>query len=108
MRFPEDNDRRVWRPSPASGNDLVASRIFLESLGKKNSLNWCGRLDELTKRLRNRSCYRERRSAQCGRKDARSRIAILGVEGLGIDRVNKFGDSEIIRALVRRGAVVSV
>src|SRR2546428_61495 len=46
--------------------------------------------------------------AQCGRRMRRSRIAILGVEGLGLNRVNKFGDSEIIRALIRRGAIVSV
>jgi len=96
-------------PSPASGNDLVASRIFLESLGKKNR----PQLVRTARRINEEAPQQVLATvkdalAQCGRRMRRSRIAILGVEGLGLNRVNKFGDSEIIRALIRRGAIVSV
>jgi len=96
-------------PSPTTGNDLIASKIFLESLGKPNR----PQLMRTARRINQEAPQQvlamvKGALAQCGRRVRRSRIAIVGVEGLGMDRMSKFGDSEIISTLIRRGAIVSL
>jgi UDP-N-acetyl-D-mannosaminuronate dehydrogenase len=96
-------------PNLASGNDLVASKIFLESLGKQNR----PQLVRTAKRINEEAPQQvfgmvKDALAQCGRRVRRSRITFVGIDALGVDRINKFGDSGIIRTLVRRGAIVSV
>jgi UDP-N-acetyl-D-mannosaminuronate dehydrogenase len=95
--------------SPTSGNDLIASKIFLESLGRQNR----PQLVRTARRINEEAPQQvlamvKDALAQCGRRVRRSKITLVGVDGLGVNRMSKFGDSEIIRTLVRRGAIVSV
>jgi UDP-N-acetyl-D-mannosaminuronate dehydrogenase len=96
-------------PNLASGNDLIASKIFLESLGKQNRPQLVRTAKRVNEEAPQQVLAMVRDAlAQCGRRVRRSRITFVGVDALGVDRINGFGDSGIIRTLVRRGAIVSV
>lgn len=95
--------------SPSSRSDLIASKIFLESLGKQNRPQLVRTARRINEEAPQQVLVMVKDAlAQCGRRVRRSKITVIGVDGLGMNRMNKFGDSEIIRTLVRRGAIVSV
>ncbi len=96
-------------PRTANGRDPIANGILLDVLGNRNH----PMLMRTVRRINDEAPQRvfmmvKGALARCGRGVRRSKIAIVGLDSLGVDSSSGIGESEVIRTLVRRGASVSV
>ena len=89
-------------------NDMLASRIVLDVIGSRNRPLMIRTARRINQKAPQQVLAMVKDAlALCGRRMNRSKIAILGVEGLGLGFNDGFRDLEVVRTLVRRGAIIS-
>lgn len=96
-------------PRPVAGRDSIGSTIALGAAGGKGTPQLIGAAKRINEDFESHVLRMIKNAlARCGRGLRRSRVAILGLDGLETNTWTKRAPGQILQALKKRGANVSI
>ncbi len=99
----------LGRPNPTPGRDSIATTIALDAAGLKSTPQLIRAAKRINDDFQSQVLQMIKNGlAQCGRRLRRSRVAILGLDGLVRNTWSKPEPPQIVHALRRKGVYISV